>query len=212
MPAADDHRATAASPFRKAKQRGTGGVTKREALLLAAVRMFNARGFNATSLDDVALSLGVTKPVIYYHLGNKDQVLLECLRRGLSQLEQATQVASGRKGTGVERLRAFLVRYGEVIVSDFGRCLVRTDEAALSPESAATFRELKREIDMRLRELIAAGIADGSVAPMDVRLAAFTLAGALNSAANWFSQSGRMSADAVAAEMVGILMRGLQPR
>ena len=212
MPAADDQHATLVSPFRNAKQRGAGRVTKREALLLAAVRMFNVRGFNATSLDDVALSLGVTKPVIYYHLGNKDQVLLECLRRGLSQLEQAAQVASGWDGTGLERLQAFLVCYGEVIVSDFGRCLVRTDEAALSTESAATFRELKREIDMRLRELIAAGIADGSVAPMDVRLAAFTLAGALNWAANWFTKSGRMPADAVAAEMVGILLRGLQPR
>lgn len=212
MQAADERQAAPVSPFRTAKQREAEKVTKREAVLLAAVRMFNARGFNATSLDDVAVSLGVTKPVIYYYLGNKDQVLLECVRRGLEQLQQAACVASGRDGTGLDRLEAFLLCYAEVIVSDFGKCVVRTDETALSAESATTFRELKREIDICLRELIAAGVADGSVAPMDVRLGAFTLAGALNWAANWFSDAGPMQADVVAAEMVGILSRGLRPR
>ncbi len=211
--AADDERETPpVSPFRTARQREAEKVTKRDALLLAAVKMFNLRGFTATSLDDVAISLGVTKPVIYYHLGNKDQVLLECLRRGLDQIQQAVQAASDSNGTTLERLRAFLVCYGMLIVSDFGTCVVRTDETALSAESAQTFRELKRGIDVRLRELIAVGIADGSVAPTDVRLAAFTLAGAINWTATWFDESGPMSADAMMAEMVGILLRGLRPR
>ena len=65
------------SPFRNKLQRESERLEKREALLLAAVRMFNAKGFFATSLDDVAASLKVSKPLIYHYLGNKDQVLLE---------------------------------------------------------------------------------------------------------------------------------------
>ena len=212
MPAARQKGAKVVSPFPTAQQREADKTTKREAVLLAAVQMFNERGFYATSLDDVAASLGVTKPVIYYYLGNKDQILLECVRRGLEQLQQAAEAASGRTGTGLERLEAFLARYAKNIISDFGRCVVRTDEKALSPESAETFRELKREIDLRLRGLISDGVADGSVAAADVRLTAFTVAGALNWAANWYNEAGPMTPDRLAAEMVEVLLRGLRPR
>ena len=72
------------SPFRSTRTNDGERREKRQALLVAAVRMFNERGFHATSLEDVAASLGVTKPVIYHHLGNKEQVLFECVRIGLT--------------------------------------------------------------------------------------------------------------------------------
>ena len=55
---------TEPSPFRSATERQAEREQKREAVLRAAVRMFNAQGFHATSLDDVAASLGVSKPTI----------------------------------------------------------------------------------------------------------------------------------------------------
>ena len=113
---------------------------KREAILQAAVRMFNSRGFHATSLDDVAASLGVSKPTIYHYLGNKDQVLLECLTRGLEQLQQEAEKARAGSGSGLDRLKQFLRRYAEINMSDFGRCVIRTDVTALSPESGERFR------------------------------------------------------------------------
>ena len=200
------------SPFSTASERKAARVIKREALLLAAVRMFNSRGFNATSLEDVADSLGVTKPVVYYYLGNKDQILFECVRRGTDQLQEASKGALEQGATGLERLQAYLRRYAEIIVSDFGRCVIRTNQADMSAESARTFRQLKRRIDTTLRELIAAGVADSTIAATDVRLTAFTLAGALNWSANWFSKTGPMPAKDLAAAMVEFLSNGLRPR
>ena len=52
------------SPFRSPGEREKDRALKRDALLHAAVRIFNKRGFHAASLDDVAASLGVTKPVV----------------------------------------------------------------------------------------------------------------------------------------------------
>ena len=109
------------SPFRSPGDRIEERERKREAVLVAAVRMFNSRGFHATSLDDVAVSLGVTRPVVYHYLGNKDQVLFECVRRGLEQLQDAARKASNHPGNGLARLRAFLIRYAEINMDDFGR-------------------------------------------------------------------------------------------
>jgi AcrR family transcriptional regulator len=200
------------SPFRTPAERKVEREQKREAVLLAAVRMFNARGFHATSLDDVAASLGISKPTIYHYLGNKDQVLLECLTRGVEQIHEAIDQADAMPGAGLDGLRSFLVRYAVIIMEDFGRCVVRTADEALSPASAARFRALKREIDEAMRRLIASGVADGSIASADVKLTAFTLAGALNWPARWHHPEGGQSAGEVAAKMVDILTAGLAPR
>lgn len=128
--------ATKASPFRTPAQRESERAAKREAVLLAAVRMFNQRGFHATSLDDVAASLGISKPLIYHYLGAKDQVLFECMRIGLEQLRAAAQEGASMPGTGMDRLKRFLRRYAECIMEDFSRCVIRTGDEVLSPKSA----------------------------------------------------------------------------
>jgi AcrR family transcriptional regulator len=201
------------SPFRTPEQRQEDREAKRQAVLRAAVRMFNERGFHATALEDVAASLGVSKPTIYHYLGNKDQVLLECVSLGLEQLRAAAEEARNQPGPGIERLRSFLRRYAEIIMDDFGRCVTRTGEETLSDESAEHFRTMKREIDRSMRGLIEAGVADGSLAKhTDPKLLAFTLAGALNWTARWHVPGGKKSAAALAREMVDILTSGFAPR
>lgn len=185
---------------------------KRETLLRAAVQLFNEKGFGSTSLDDVAASLGISKPTIYYYLGNKDRVLLECISRGLQQLQQAAADARMRQGMGRDRLESFLIEYAKINMDDFGRCTIRTRDHDLSPESARTFRQLKRSVDAELRALLEGGMADGSIARSDVRLLAFAIAGALNAPAYWFDAKGALDAGTVARALVAILIEGMAPR
>jgi AcrR family transcriptional regulator len=200
-----------ASPFRSAAERQQERTVKRQALLTAAARLFNERGFHATSLDDLAASLGVTKPVIYHYLGTKDQVLLECVRVGLNQLQEAADEASRGGGDGLTQLKRCLVRYAEVNMGDFGRCVILTGDAALSAESRREFRQLKRKIDQKVRALVDNAIADRSIKPVDVRMATFTIAGALNWPAYWYSPEGEKSPAEIAASMVELLVGGLLP-
>ena len=200
---------TIESPFRSTRSSPEERDRKRAALLLAAVRMFNERGFHATSLDDVAASLGITKPVIYHHLGNKDRVLFECLAMGLRELQDAAAMADHDKGDGLERLRLFLRRYAEVIMGEFGRCVIRTGEELLSPATREELREMKREIDAALRRMITEAVADGSARAGDERVAAFAIAGALNWTARWFDPEGPESASDMADALVATLIAGL---
>jgi hypothetical protein len=62
-----------------------------------------------------------------------------------------------------------------------------------------------------MRGMIEAAVADGSAAVKDVRLTAFTLAGALNWPARWFRPEGPMSAQQIAHDIVELLCSGLRP-
>jgi AcrR family transcriptional regulator len=201
--------AAAASPWSSPEERTREREQKREAVLSAAVRFFNTKGFHATSLDDVALALNVTKPTIYHYFANKDEVLFECVRRGLETIRETATMAAARGGTGRERLRAMLLDYAAVMTKDFGICVSRTQDTQLARGSRARFRALKREIDTIIRNVIEEGIADGSIVVMDARLAAFTVTGALNWIAHWYDPKGKMSAHAIADGTVAMLLAGL---
>ena len=200
------------SPFLSTRTTSKDRAKKRDALLRAAVRMFNERGFHATSLDDVAASVGITKPVIYRYLGNKDRVLFECVALGVAELKEAAEQAAAVQGTGLDRLRMFLRHYAKVVMGDFGRCMARTGDEVLSAEARPRFRALKREIDTALRALIAQAAADGSAQISDVRVTAFAIAGALNWPARWFDPAGEMSSDEMAAALVDTLITGIESK
>lgn len=205
-------RAMQNSPFRNAAQKEEDRAAKRDAVLRAAVRMFNERGFFATSLDDVAASLGISKRTIYHYLANKDQVLLECITIGLEQLLAAADDARAEPGNGRDRLVKFLRRYVEINMDDFGICVSRTGEEALSRESLPRYRALKKKIDVAMRQILTEAVEDGSIGPIDVKMTAFTLAGALNWPGRWYDPKGALTPAQISEAMVKVLMGGLDPR
>lgn len=200
------------SPWLNREEREREREVKREAVLRAAVELFNERGFHSTSLDDVAQTLNVTKPTIYHYFATKDAILFECVRRGVESIRDAALVVEEQGGNGMERLKAHMTNYALVMSDSFGMCVTRTNDCDLSESSQARFRALKRETDLTLRRVVEEGMRDGSIAPGDARLVTFTLAGALNWISRWYDPKGPLTREDIAEECVAILVRGLTPR
>jgi AcrR family transcriptional regulator len=201
-----------ASPWAGRRRRPRDRDVKREAVIRAAARAFNERGFHHASLDDIAAGLGVTKPTVYYYVANKEQLLFECFLAGLSPIREALREADRRGGTARERLDAVIRGYASAIASEYGWCMVRAHDQDLGPDTRRQINELKSEIDQGIRRLIRAGVDDGSISPCDPKLTAFAMAGALNWIAHWYRADQAMTADEVADAFVTFFEHGLQPR
>lgn len=205
-------RSASPSPWTSADEREREREAKREAVLRTAARFFNEKGYHATSLDDVASALNVTKPTIYHYFANKDEILMECTRRGLNALAASMRATDQDGLSGAQALEAMMMAHAFEMMDDFGICVARTQDHLLSPESRAQFRALKREIDALIRRTIARGVADGSLQVPDVRIAAFTLGLALNSLGSWFRPDGPMGREDTARLTVATLLNGLRSR
>jgi AcrR family transcriptional regulator len=200
------------SPWKRLADRKQERDVKREAVLLEAARSFTSRGFHQTSLDDIAAVLHVTKPTLYYYFANKEQILYQCFRLGLTRLEGAFEAGNRPEWSGRDRLVAYLRRYAEIIMSDLGRCMALVRDNELGPGSRGRIKRLKSQIDRRIRELVGAGMADGSIARDDVKLTAFALAGALNWTASWYQSGGGAAPSQIAKLFTNLFVRGLAPR
>jgi AcrR family transcriptional regulator len=201
-----------ASPWAGRRRRPRDHEVKREAVIRAAARAFNERGFHNASLDDIAAGLGVTKPTVYYYVASKEQLLFECFLAGLSPIREALREADRRGGTARDRLGTVIRGYAAAIASEYGWCMVRAHDQDLGPGMRRQINALKSEIDQGIRRLIRAGIDDGSISPCDPKLTAFAMAGALNWIAHWYRADQAMTASEVADAFLAFFERGLQPR
>jgi AcrR family transcriptional regulator len=185
---------------------------KRHAVLRAAAQLFNEKGFHATSLDDIAERLKVSKPTVYYYVRNKDEILFECVRIGLKMVEEAASQSGDPASSALERLKAAMRKYAEVVTMDFGMCVIRVGEDPLDAASRRQLRKLKAGIDSEFRLLIEQGVAEGSLAPCDPKMAAFMVAGALSWVGRWYKPDGDLSPQQIADQGIALLLRGLLQR
>jgi AcrR family transcriptional regulator len=202
---------TAKSPWGQ-RSREQDRENKREAVLRTAARIFNEHGYHGTSLELVAEELGITRPTVYYYFKNKDEILFECVRIALEMIEQAAQQVIERGGSGPEQLVAVMKQYAEVMMQDFGICLVRVGDSPLPAESRIKLRRLQSNIDRRMRGLIEQGIREKAFAPCDPKLAGFAIGGALNSISRWYRPDGELTPQQIADHFVGQLLAGLEAR
>jgi AcrR family transcriptional regulator len=200
------------SPWRASRERLRDREVKREAVIRAAAREFNRKGYHNTSLDDIAARLEVTKPTVYYYVTSKEQLLFECFVAGVEQIRAAFRAVRELAVPGRERLNAVLRHYGEAVASEFGWCMVRAEDQDLPPALSGHIKALKSEIDHGIRRLIKEGVADGSIEPCDPKMTAFALAGALNWIAHWYREDRSMTGAEIAAAFVTVFERGLRPR
>ncbi|KQO26624.1 TetR family transcriptional regulator [Acidovorax sp. Leaf76] len=206
--------ATAAAPAMAApvSPRERQREAKRNAVLQAAAQLFNERGFHATSLDDIAARLNVTKPTLYYYVKNKDEILLQCVSQGLTMMLEGIDASRAAGGQAIDQLITCMQVYARIVTQDFGMCLIRIGDEQLPPAARKELRRLKSAVDQEFRRLVTEGVAEGSLAPCDPKMTAFVIAGALSWIGRWYQPGGQYTPEQVAAQCIGTLMGGVVRR
>lgn len=187
-------------------------TSKRHAVLTAAASAFVQDGYGATSIDDIAARLGVSKPTIYYYAGSKQDLLGACFSMALDDYSDAVEVGAVSGADGRSRLYEVVRTYVSITTTVFGRCLHRIPDLELTPEVRDRLRAVKRKVDARIRDLLREGVRDGSLRTADVRMSTFAISGAMNSIAQWYSPDGALGPDEIAERLWDSFSEGLRPR
>src|ERR1700736_699381 len=200
-------------PWKAFQARQRNQDIKRDAVLQTAAHMFLEQGYRRTSMSELAKRLQITKPALYYYFHNKEQILVECDRAGITLIETLPDKALVSRGTGLTKVKAYIEAYAKsVVLYDFGRCVAMLDENELSLQTRKEVRALKRRIDASIRGYIEEGITDKSIAPCDAKLASFAMSGAINWIGTWYKPSGPLSGVEIADHFTNLLMEGLRVR
>jgi AcrR family transcriptional regulator len=181
-----------------------------DSLLDAAVALFNERGYEATSMDELAARLGVTKSAIYHHVPSKVELLRLALDRALDALFALTQEPGATTGPAIDRLEYVVRGSVRVLTAElpFVTLLLRLRG---NTEVERTALHRRREFDRIVAGLVRAAEHEGDVrADVDPAVLSRLLFGAVNSLAEWYRPGGDLSADDLADAVVAVTFSGLR--
>jgi AcrR family transcriptional regulator len=153
-----------------------------ERLLEAALELFTRKGYAATAVREIVLAAGVTKPVLYYHFGNKEGLYLAIMRQNFSLFEETVAAIVDHEGTAPECLVAFCQALFDCLCANIPRARLIYAMHFGPPQGAPAFditNFFNRMLEIT-RAMIGEGIAAGILAPVDPEALAWAMVGSLN--------------------------------
>ena len=153
--------------------------------------------------------LGLTDPALYYYVRNKEELVYLCYQRAGDVGRESMDRAIAEGGTGLDIVTRYLRYHVGVMVGDDGPIAIMSEIPSLKPEHREEILDISRKHSARFETLLERGIADGSIAPCDVRMTGNVIMGALNWVPKWFRGDAAMAANIV-EEFPKILSAGLR--
>jgi AcrR family transcriptional regulator len=197
------------SPFNRTAQHDA----KRTAILSQAARLFNYKGSRATTLKDIAESLGLTKTSLYYYVRTKEELIYQCYMAALDYHLLNLDEIERRHSGAMERTKAFFLQHfddwRDAQQGNAPHIAALMEIAALRDPHRKEVESRYIEMFKRLREFVRQGIAEGSMRACDPTSTTRALLGSLDWTFSWLQSVPLESVDDIANEALDIVSHGI---
>jgi len=181
----------------------------------AAAQVICEKGYDATSMNEIAEAVGITKAGLYHHISGKRNLLFQIMNFGLDALEEEVIVPARAITDAEQRLRTIITSHAQLITSRStpqgnNPVTVVVDEVAgLTPAQRRKINLRKRAYVDFIRDTLKQLQEDGKLTEVDVTAAAFSLVGMILWLSRWYSPAGRLTPEQVSEEVTKIALGGL---
>ncbi len=183
------------------------GSERRQQLIEIAKSLFAERGFDGTSIEEVAQRANVSKPVVYEHFGGKEGLYAVVVDREMSTLLDGitSSLVKNRSRVRIELVALALLTYVEEHTDGF-RILVRDSPAALT---SGTYATLLNDAANQVASILAGDFSRRGLDPDLAPLYAQALVGSVSMTAQWWLDVREPTKEVVAAHVVNVVWNGL---
>jgi AcrR family transcriptional regulator len=175
-----------------------------------AAEIILEKGYNATSVSDIAQALGITKAGLYHYIHGKTQLLFEIMQYGLDELDREVAQPAYKIADPEERLRFMIEMHARIVTRGDGAVTILVDETrALTPAQNRVITRRKRKYLDFLRATLKELKAEEKLRDVNITVAAFGILGTINWISRWYQPAGTLNEKQIAGEIVDMAMNGL---
>ena len=175
-----------------------------------AAQIILRKGYDATSVNDIANALGMTKAGLYHYINGKKELLFDIMNFGLGELDAEVAEPAARIEDPAARLRFAVSAHARLVTRGQGAITILVDEiTALTPPQQRKITQRKRAYFDFLRGTLDELKAAGQLQDVDTTAATFSLLGMINWLSRWFRQGGALTEEQAADQLVRIAFHGL---
>ncbi len=191
-------------------QQKTGTTHTIESLTEISIDLFMDRGYNGTSVGEIAKAAGITKSAIYHHVSSKEELLKIALSRALDQLFAMLGEPGAWEGSSLQRLEYLMRRLVETEVV-YLREIALLQRVRDTTETALWAKNRLREFDQHIQSLITDAQKEGDIRDDIDALAINRLVfGMLHNITQWYHMKHAISPEALVDAAVGLIRNGIR--
>jgi len=177
-------------------------TSREDEIVAAAGRIFREKGYHATSVRDIAESVGLLKGSLYHYIRSKEELLARLFEGLLEDTVRELEAIVARGGSADARLGAMVRAYAAAVMANHDAVgLYLRESRSLPAPELAKLGARRRRMRALFTEVIAEGARSGAFAVSDAKIAALTILGSCNWLYEWYRPGGRLSSDAIADEL-----------
>lgn len=203
---------TTESAVRKRLGRPPAVDNPRQRVLHQAAKLFAEKGYETSSVSDLAGAMGVSKAAVYHYFRTKQQIYDAIILDTLGGLIETVKADAAQETAPSARLKRFMTahaRYFEQHRNGFIVMLVGFSGMD-SPEFRDEARQLRDEHERLLRDIIRQGIACGAFRDVDAVMTGRAVLSLLNWMVRWFRPNGGLTAEELVLQYYNLLLGGLE--
>ena len=192
----------------KIKASSTG--TKKDVIIRKAAALFRKKGFNASSMRELADSIGVEAPSLYNHIGSKSELLHEiCIKIGNSFTDHLQMVETSDLPV-IEKLETLIRFHIHMMLESFDEVFVSNHEFKFLPEPMlASFVMTRKQYESRMVELVKTGIRKKEIRNIHPHVAVLTILSAVRGLEFWQRHKKELDIQSLENSLVDQLLNGL---
>jgi len=178
-------------------------------ILRVAAKIFSERGYQGTTLDDIAKAASISRRTFYSYFGSKDELLQHIYRQVITTGIEAVKRIAAQELPAGEKLRR-LIRHQVSNLANH-RALLRvffTEVFSLPGALTRSVAEANRSYSQIFERVIAEGVRTGELIPVQPRRFSYLLLGMCNWIQRWYQPGGEWTEDAIAEEIIAVLEGG----
>ena len=186
-------------------------IQRRDELLTVAQRLFSERGYEATSVRDIADALAIKAGSLYSHIETKEDLLWEILCGAADRFFQAVRPIVDSNLVTVEKLRRLIAAHVRVITESAEAAAVyNTEWRHLTQPRRKEFAARRDAYERIVRGLVHDAIREGTFGDVDEKFATLLILSSINWIYQWYRPDGPMTPDEIARRITDLLFNGLR--
>ncbi|MCA9147145.1 MAG: TetR family transcriptional regulator [Planctomycetales bacterium] len=174
-----------------------------------AASLIVAKGFNATSMNDIATAVDLTKAGLYHYIRGKQELLFSIMQFAMDMVDSNVLEPASRISDAEERLRFMLVRHAGMTDHVKAITILAEEVAALNELDRELIIARKRRYFDFVRSTLEELKEAGKLRDLDVSVATFNLFAMVLGLARWYRPDEKLSAEAIAEQTTNLLLNGL---
>ena len=186
-------------------------IQRRGDVLAAAERLFSERGYEATSVRDIAEALNLKAGSLYSHIETKEELLWEILTASADRFFAAVEPIAKSNVVTIEKLRRAIAAHVRVITDSAAAAAVYTTEwRHLAEPRRQQFAQRRDTYERMFRGMVHDAVREGLFGDVDEKFATLLILSTMNWIYQWYRPNGPMTPEEIARKITDLLFNGLR--